>query len=472
MPKAILSVYDKSGLVELASGLVELGWELIATGGTARLLTEHNLPVIEAADYTGSPEMLGGRVKTLHPAIAGGLLGRDRESDRAELAGLGWELIDLAVVNLYPFEATVAKPGVSRAEAIENIDIGGVTLIRAAAKNSERVALLCDPQDYAVVLASLRASDKTTEELRQRLALKGFRLTSAYDAAISAYLSGEQAETLTLYPAQSLRYGENPHQQAELYGYAPGSTPLAGRILQGKELSYNNLLDLDAAWRAVTSFEKTGICIVKHLSPCGMACAGTLLEAYGAALASDPVSAYGGVVASNRPVDGATAQAMAELFIECICAPGFAEGARAIFAHKKNLRLVEMPDLNVEPAFELRSIRRGLLKQTVDRGDPAETAWRMVSQRQPNEEEWQALKFAWKACQHVKSNAIVFASGEATVEVETTSQQLRTPYAQKGAEHTQGGAEISRDEVPVALQPYVQQYFEQVRKQAGAAAKK
>ncbi len=410
MPKAILSVSDKSGLVEFASGLAGLGWQLIATGGTARLLVEHQLPVIEAADYTGSPEILGGRVKTLHPAIAGGLLGRDTASDRAELAGQGWDLIDLAVVNLYPFEATVAKAGVSRAEAIENIDIGGVTLIRAAAKNCERVTLLCDPQDYGEVLESLRASGEVPEEMRQRLALKGFRLTSAYDAAIAAYLSGQQSETLTLYPLQSLRYGENPHQQAELYGFAPGGTPLGGQVLQGKALSYNNLLDLDAAWRAVTSFEKTSICIVKHLSPCGMASAETLVEAYRAALASDPVSAFGGVVACNRPVNAAAAQAMAELFIECICAPGYTEEARAIFAHKKNLRLLEMPDLSVEPSFELRSLTRGLLKQMVDRGDPAGTTWQVVSQRQPSPEEWQALKFAWKACQHVKSNAIVFAS--------------------------------------------------------------
>jgi phosphoribosylaminoimidazolecarboxamide formyltransferase/IMP cyclohydrolase len=419
MPKAILSVYDKTGLVELAGGLAGLGWELIATGGTARLLAENGIAVVEVADYTGSPGMLGGRVKTLHPAIAGGLLGRQSESDRSELAGQGWQLIDLAVVNLYPFEATIAKPGVSRDEAIENIDIGGVTLIRAAAKNCERVTLLCDPQDYAGVLGSLRESGEVPEELRRRLALKGFRLTSAYDAAIAAYLSGEQTEALTLYPVQTLRYGENPHQQAALYGYAPGSTPLGGQVLQGKELSYNNLLDLDAAWRAVTSFEKTSICIVKHLSPCGIASAEPLVEAYSAALASDPISAFGGVVASNRPVDAATAQAMAELFIECICAPGFTEEARAIFARKKNLRLLEMPNLSIEPDFELRSITRGLLRQSVDRGDPAETVWQVVSQRQPTAEEWQALKFAWKACQHVKSNAIVFASafasGEATV---------------------------------------------------------
>ncbi|MDR3577894.1 MAG: bifunctional phosphoribosylaminoimidazolecarboxamide formyltransferase/IMP cyclohydrolase [Anaerolineaceae bacterium] len=415
MPKAILSVYDKTGLVELASGLAELGWQLIATGGTARMLAEHGLPVVEAADYTGSPEVLGGRVKTLHPALLAGVLARQQESDLAELAGQGWEPIDLVVVNLYPFEATVAKADVTREEAIENIDIGGVTLMRAAAKNCERVTLLCDPQDYAEALESLRNSAEVAEEQRRRLALKGFRVTAAYDAAILAYFSGQQSETLTLYPLQSLRYGENPHQPAELYGYAPDSSPLGGRVLQGKELSYNNLLDLDAAWRAVISFEQTSMCIVKHLSPCGIASAETVLEAYRAALASDPVSAYGGVIACNRPIDRAAAEAMAELFIECICAPGYEAEAREIFNHKKNLRLVEMPNLSSEPDFELRSITSGLLKQAVDRGDPAGTIWRVVSQRQPSAQEWQALKFAWKACRHVKSNAIVFARGEATV---------------------------------------------------------
>lgn len=414
MPKALLSVFDKAGLVELAGGLASLGWELIASGGTARLLHQNGLAVTEVADYTGSPEILGGRVKTLHPAIHGGLLSRDREADLAELAQLGWSPIDLVAVNLYPFEATIAKPGVTGEEAIENIDIGGVALIRAAAKNSERVTLLCDPQDYPTVLSYLQAGGVPLE-LRRQLAVKGFRLTAHYDAAISAYLSGDGSETLTLYPVQALRYGENPHQKAALYSYSPGGTPLGGRVLQGKELSYNNLLDLDAAWRAAASFEKTTIAIVKHLSPCGIASGQTLEEAYIAALASDPVSAYGGVVASNRMVDDVTAQAMSSLFIECIIAPGFEEEALKILAHKKNLRLVDMPDVRIEPDFELRSITRGVLKQSVDYGDPQDTTWKVVSERQPTGEEWQGLKFAWKACQHVKSNAIVFAQGEATV---------------------------------------------------------
>jgi phosphoribosylaminoimidazolecarboxamide formyltransferase / IMP cyclohydrolase len=414
MPKALLSVFDKTGLVEFAGGLAGLGWELIASGGTAGLLRQNGLPVTDVADYTGSPEILDGRVKTLHPAIHAGLLTRNRESDRAELTRLGWSPIDLAVVNLYPFEATIAKPDVTRFEAIENIDIGGVALIRAAAKNSDRVTLVCDPQDYPAVLKHFQAGGVSLE-MRRQLAVKGFRLTAHYDAAISAYLAGDGSETISLYPVQALRYGENPHQKAVLFSYSPGGTPLGGRVLQGKELSYNNLLDLDAAWRAAASFEKTTIAIVKHLSPCGIASGETLEEAYIAALASDPVSAYGGVVASNRMVDDVTAQAISSLFVECLIAPGFEEEALTILAHKKNLRLVDMPDLKIEPDYELRSITRGVLKQAVDYGDPQDTAWKVVSERQPTTEEWQALRFAWKACQHVKSNAIVFVRREATV---------------------------------------------------------
>ena len=414
MPKALLSVFDKTGLVEFAGGLASLGWDLIASGGTARLLHQNRLPVTEVADYTGSPEILDGRVKTLHPAIHGGLLARDRDADRVELTQLGWSPIDLVAVNLYPFETTISKPGVTREDAIENIDIGGVALIRAAAKNSDRVTLVCDPQDYPAVLKHIQAGGVPLE-IRRQLAVMGFRLTAHYDAAISAYLSGDGSETLALYPVQALRYGENPHQKAALYSYTPGGTPLGGRVLQGKELSYNNLLDLDAAWRAAACFEKATIAIVKHLSPCGIASGETLEGAYSSALACDPISAYGGVVASNRKVDAATAKAMSSLFIECIIAPGFEEEALKFLANKKNLRLLDMPDLMIEPDFELRSITRGVLKQSVDFGDPQDTSWKVVSDRQPTGKEWQTLKFAWKACQHIKSNAIVFAQGEATV---------------------------------------------------------
>jgi phosphoribosylaminoimidazolecarboxamide formyltransferase/IMP cyclohydrolase len=414
MPKAILSVHDKTGLAEFARGLSELGWSLIASGGTARLLREQNLAVTEVADYTGSPEILGGRVKTLHPAIHAGLLARPIEEDRQQLAGLGWDYIDLVAVNLYPFEQTISKPGATLEDAIENIDIGGVALIRAAAKNHERVTLVCDPADYDLVLAELR-SGGVNSQTRRNLAIKGFAQTTRYDAAISAYLAPDGAFTFQAYPVQVLRYGENPHQAAALYGYEPGAGPLGGIALHGKPLSYNNLLDLDAAWRAAASFDRPTVCIVKHLSPCGLASADTLAQAFAPALASDPVSAFGSVIATNRRFDADTAQALGSLFVECITAPGYTSEALEILTKHKNLRLIEMPAVKVDPLFELRSVNGGVLRQAVDLGDPADTAWHVVTQRQPTEAEWRSLRFAWKACQHVKSNAIVFVQDEATV---------------------------------------------------------
>ncbi len=419
MPTALLSVHDKTGLPEFARGLHKLGWTLIASGGTANLLREHALPVTEVADYTGSPEILDGRVKTLHPAIHGGLLARGTESDRADLDRVNADYIDLVAVNLYPFEQTIAQPNVTLADAIEDIDIGGVTLIRAAAKNNDRVTLVCDPADYTAVLAEV-GDGGVTSETRARLAIKGFAATAHYDSAISAYLSGLAAQDriqLTVYPVQSLRYGENPHQSATLYSFEPGAGPLGGEILQGKELSYNNLLDLDAAWKVAVSFERPTICIVKHLSPCGVASADQLIDAYRAAFECDKISAFGGVIASNRPFDGATAAALGDLFVECIAAPDFSEQARAVLSKKKNCRLVQMPNLEIAPRYELRSITRGLLKQDVDLGDPIDAGggWKIVSKREPTEAEWTGLRFAWKACQHVKSNAIVLAQGESTV---------------------------------------------------------
>jgi phosphoribosylaminoimidazolecarboxamide formyltransferase/IMP cyclohydrolase len=414
MPKAILSVSDKSGLVEFAGGLCSLGWELIASGGTARLLRENGLEVTEVAEYTGSPEVLDGRVKTLHPAIHAGLLARATDNDRGEVQRLGWDYIDLVAANLYPFEATVANDDVTLEEAIENIDIGGVTLVRAGAKNYARVTLVCDPMDYGRILDELR-SGGVSLETRRELALKGFSLTAGYDSAISAYLSGGDALQVKTFPIQKLRYGENPHQGATLYAYVPGEGPLGGRVLQGKPLSYTNLLDLDAAWGAAVSFDGPTICINKHLSPCGIASSDVLADAFKAAFASDPVSAFGGVIASNRPVDMSTAEAMKDLYVECIIAPGFTEEAREWLARKKNCRLVEMPDQEISPQYELRSVNRGILKQSIDLGDPPDTEWKVVSAREPSAEEWHSLRFAWKACQFAKSNAIVFAKGEATV---------------------------------------------------------
>ncbi len=421
MPIAILSAYDKTGLVEFARGLVDLGWTIIASGGTARLLHENHIPAQEVADYTGSPEILGGRVKTLHPSIHGGLLARDTSADHNELLNLGWDFIDLVAVNLYPFESTVSKADVTLEEAIENIDIGGVTLIRAAAKNFSRVTLVCEPGDYPAVLAEIK-NGAVSQKTRQKLALKGFSMTAHYDTAIQGYLSelegfsdGEEPLNLRLYPISHLRYGENPHQQATLYTYQPDLGPLGGKLLQGKALSYNNLLDLDAAWRTAVSYQRPTVCIVKHLSPCGIACADNLEQAFQLALASDPISAFGGVIATNLVFDEKIAQSLGDLFVECIIAPGFTPEAQEILSRRKNLRLVSMPDTKIQPLYELRSVNQGLLRQSIDQGDPESSNWQVVSQRSPTQDEWSALRFAWKACQHVKSNAIVFAQGEATV---------------------------------------------------------
>jgi phosphoribosylaminoimidazolecarboxamide formyltransferase/IMP cyclohydrolase len=436
--RAILSVSDKSGLIELGRGLTGLGWELIASGGTAQALREAGLPAHEVADLTGAPEMLGGRVKTLHPAVHGGILARDTPEDRADLAAAGFDFIDLVVCNLYPFAATAARTDASEGEVVEQIDIGGVTLLRAAAKNFARVLVVCDPADYGRVLDALRAGEPP-ERLRRELAVKAFALTCAYDAAVHAYLSrevegngsrktGEEGGgeglparlDLRLTRVQTLRYGENPHQSAALYANAPDAGPLGGRLLRGKELSYNNLLDLDAAWRAAESFLRPAVVVVKHLSPCGLAIGPTAAAALPAALASDPVSAFGGVIAVNRPVDEsfATALAAADLFVEAVVAPVFTPEAVAWFAsRKKQCRLLALGESFADPAvtLELRAIRGGVLAQTRDAGDPPDAQWRVVSRRPPTEREEAALRFAWIACQHVKSNAIVLANETATV---------------------------------------------------------
>lgn len=415
MPTALLSLADKSGLAALGEGLVSLGWELLASGGTATQLRDAGLKVTDVASFTGSPEILGGRVKTLHPAVHGGILATESEVDKADLERIHSRTIDLVAVNLYPFQKTVDNPDVTLEEAVENIDIGGVALLRAAAKNFQRVTVLVDTEDYDVALEELRASGKTSLETRRRLAVKAFAHTQSYDASITTYLSEKSPNNIQLYPIQSLRYGENPHQSAELYAYAPEVGPMGGKLLQGKPLSYNNLLDLDAAWRAVVSFERPTVCIVKHLSPCGIASADTLAQALPAALESDPVSAFGSVIAVNEVFDLAVAEKLGDLFVECIIAPRFSPQALEWFSKKENLRILEMPEVSLDPEFELRSIHRGILRQTVDIGDPFATEWRVVTQREPDEQEWTSLRFAWKACQHVKSNAIVFASGEATV---------------------------------------------------------
>lgn len=412
MKTALLSVWDKTGLVMLANRLASAGWRLIASGGTARALEAAGLAVTTVEGITGEPEMLGGRVKTLHPAIHAGLLARATAEDLAELRARGWPVIDLAVVNLYPFEQVIADPRTTLAEAVENIDIGGVALLRAAAKNFSRVAVLCDPADYPDDLAVLEDPDH-----RLRLAHKAFALAARYDAAIEGYfaaLRGEDAPLrLTLYPALPLRYGENPHQKAVFYSPQPGGAPLNGRLLQGKPLSYNNVLDLDSAWSAVTRFAEPAVVVVKHASPCGIAVAPRAEDALGPAIASDPVSAYGGVIATNREVNAPFVAGLGDLFVECIAAPSFSQEARALLAGRKNLRLLQVPSDAPRGRHELRSVEGGYLWQERDLGDPPDApAWRVVSQRAPTEAEMAALRFAWQAVQPLKSNAVLLARAE------------------------------------------------------------
>ena len=414
MKFALISVTDKTGLIAFANGLTVLGWQLMASGGTARYLKANGFKVIEVAEYTGSPEILGGRVKTLHPAIHAGILARDNEEDYRQLAQMGWSPIDLVVVNLYPFEETIRKPDVSREIAIEQIDIGGFALLRAAAKNCARVTVVCDPDDYQLVLAKF-AEGQELSGFNRNLAQKAFRKTGQYDNAIANYMGDVVPELITLFPCQPLRYGENPHQPAELFGFQPDQGPMGGKLLHGKALSYNNLLDLDAAWRAVVSFDQNCVVIVKHLSPCGIACADSQLKAFELALASDPVSAFGGVVAANREVNKETAYAINKMFVECIIAPGFDPQAIKILEKKKNIRLLLMPEVAIKHETELRSIIGGVLRQESDKGDPVDTEWNVVTERQPDRQEMQNLSFAWKACQFVKSNGIVLAREEATV---------------------------------------------------------
>lgn len=433
--RALLSVSDKTGLVEFARGLANRGVELISTGGTARILRQAGLAVRTVEEVTGFPEILDGRVKTLHPAIHGGILARREPAHLAELAIHAIGLIDLVAVNLYPFAQTVARPEVSLAEAVEQIDIGGVALLRAAAKNFAAVTVLCDPADYPLVLAELGQQGDVSLATRKRLALKAFRHTADYDAAIADWLAGQFPEVsvetprrgagepfpaelhLHLWHVQTLRYGENPHQRAALYGLSPGATPLGGRLLQGKPLSYNNLLDLDAAWRAVGEFSAPTGVIVKHNNPCGVASAETLERAFSLALAGDPVSAFGSVIAVNRPFDEPTAQALGDLFVEAIAAPDFTAGARRALAQRPGCRLLQMGDIEAGPAlapeWELRSVRQGILLQEPD--TPGDEEWRVVSARPPTAEERESLEFAWRVVRHVRSNAIVLAQGQATV---------------------------------------------------------
>jgi phosphoribosylaminoimidazolecarboxamide formyltransferase / IMP cyclohydrolase len=429
--RALLSVYDKSGLLDLARALAERGIEILSTGGTARLLAEHGLPVREVAEYTGFPEIMDGRVKTLHPRIHGGLLGR-RGTDDAAMALHGIEPIDLLVANLYPFAATIARPDCRYSEAIEQIDVGGPAMIRAAAKNHEFVAVAVEPEDYPRLIEELRAHHgSTTFATRARLAAKAFAHTALYDTMVASYLAdrhpsstGRFAETLPLVwrKAQDLRYGENPHQRAAFYRDPSlnGACIASARALQGKDLSFNNISDADAAIECVRQFAEPACVIVKHANPCGAATAVSTLEAYEGAYRTDPTSAFGGIIALNRELDGRTAEAVvSRQFAEVIAAPAVSAQAAAVLASKPGVRVLALGDLRNEPAagLEYRSVTGGLLAQTRDCDHLTARDVTVATRRAPSPEELLDLLFAWRVCRFVKSNAIVYARGAATIGV-------------------------------------------------------
>jgi phosphoribosylaminoimidazolecarboxamide formyltransferase / IMP cyclohydrolase len=419
--RALLSVSDKSGLLDLARALAAHGAELLSTGGTAAALRAAGLPVVEVSDFTGFPEILGGRVKTLLPQIHGGLLGRrDDAAHLAQMQAHGIAQIDLVAVSLYPFEATVAA-GAGDADSVENIDIGGPAMIRSGAKNHAHVAVLTEPAQYGEVIAAL-AEGGTGLALRRRLASEAYARTAAYDSAIAGWMQREAEAWPTRLSlagrlAQTLRYGENPQQRAALYLAEPARPGAAcARQVQGKELSYNNLNDTDAAYECVAEFDAPAIVIVKHANPCGVAVAGMLPAAWEAALRCDPVSAFGGIVAANRALDGETAERIAAIFTEVVIAPDADADALAVFARKKNLRLLlagGLPDPRAS-GVQLRAIAGGFLAQTRDAATVSREALRCVTKRGPTEAELADLLFAWRVCKHVKSNAIVFARGGAT----------------------------------------------------------
>ncbi|GAB6154015.1 bifunctional phosphoribosylaminoimidazolecarboxamide formyltransferase/IMP cyclohydrolase [Desulfosporosinus burensis] len=426
--RAIISVSDKTGIVALARELVDLGFELISTGGTYKTLDEANIPVSYVSEVTGFPEVLDGRVKTLHPLIHGGILARDCLEHMEQMEQNGIRFIDLVVVNLYPFRETIAKPGVTFEEAIENIDVGGPTMVRAAAKNHGRVIIVVNPESYEEVISLLRETGTVSAGIRKRLAAEAFAHTAEYDRLIAGYLerqlepTGSFPETLrlTAQKVQELRYGENPQQKAAFYvNSEAGEGSLAnGRQLQGKELSYNNWNDMDAAWKIVHEFDSCAAAIIKHSNPCGVALGKTPLEAYESAYAADPISAFGGIVAFNRVVETTCVEALQERFYEVIIAPEFSPEAREILSAKQNLRLfvVGRGDSN-KTKIGLKSIDGGYLVQEIDRGTTAVTEWDVVTDHKPTEEDLQALDFAWRVVKHVKSNAIVVTDHRRTLGV-------------------------------------------------------
>lgn len=423
--RALISVSDKNGITEFAKELVSLGYELISTGGTKKALQEQGIPVLSVSDVTGFPEILEGRVKTLNPFIHGGLLAKqDDVNHQQQLDEHGIQAIQLVCVNLYPFQQTIAKPDVTVADAIENIDIGGPTMLRASAKNHQYVTVVVDPTDYQTVIDELKADGTTTFETRRKLAAKVFRHTAAYDALIAEYMTNlseeENPETLTVtYELkQTLRYGENPHQKAAFYKKPLGSTfSIANAVqLHGKELSYNNINDADAALQIVKEFSEPAAVAVKHMNPCGVGTGETGFEAFTKAFEADPVSIFGGIIAFNREVDAETAAKLHEIFLEIIIAPSFSEEALTILTAKKNLRLLTIPFNDAKkPEFKMTTIEGGLLVQEQDRYTLEDANVTIATKRQPTDAEWAALKLGWKVVKHVKSNAIVVTSEDMTI---------------------------------------------------------
>ena len=425
--RALISVSDKSGIVEFARGLAASGFAIVSTGGTAALLARAGIAVTEVSAYTGFPEMLDGRVKTLHPRIHAGLLARqDDPKHQSALAQAGIEPIELVVVNLYPFQATVSRAGCTLEDAVENIDIGGPAMLRAAAKNYGSVAAIVDPADYPRVLEELRTADRVSAETRYSLARKVFAHTAAYDAAVANYLTslddgkrGEYPEVLTLQftKLQDLRYGENPHQSSAFYHDAQ---PLAGglasyRQVQGKDLSYNNIADADAAWECVKQFDEPACVIIKHANPCGVAIGASLAAAYERAFATDPVSAFGGIIGFNRELDALAADALTRQFAEVIIAPRLQRDALGVLGTKANLRVLEVPLAREAQAYDFKRIGGGLLVQSADSRPLQRSELRVVTRRQPTDAQWADLAFAWRVAKFVKSNAIVFCRGGATL---------------------------------------------------------
>ena len=426
--RALVSVSKKDGLIDFAKGLSEMRVEILSTGGTAKLLKDNGIPVIQVSNYTGFPEIMDGRVKTLHPLIHGGLLGRrDNEKHLEEMKKHGIKPIDMVVVNLYPFEDTISKEGVKLDEAIENIDIGGPSMLRSSAKNFQDVAVVVDSDDYEDILAEMEENDGAISyDTKMKLSVKAFKHTARYDSLISKYLESKvegegfpsilnlQFEKIT-----DLRYGENPHQKAAFYeniGLNKGTLSKA-KQLHGKELSYNNILDLNAALELAREFDETAAVIIKHTNPCGVAIGNNLVSAYRKARETDPLSAFGGIIGFNKSVDEETAKEIASTFIEAVIAPDYDESALTVLKEKKNIRLLKLPNFKekTEKEYDLRNVSGGLLLQDKDSVTLNEDNLKVVTNRQPTEKEWSAMRFAWKVAKHVKSNAIIYATENETV---------------------------------------------------------